>query len=45
LPIEKNPLPFGERIKVRGDKYFAECRLPIEKNSSTLRGEDKGEGG
>jgi len=26
---KKFPLPSGERIKVRGDKYIVDCRLPI----------------
>jgi len=26
---KKFPLPCGERIKVRGDKYIADCRMSI----------------
>jgi len=29
LQFEKIPLPCGERKKVRGDKYIADCRLLI----------------
>jgi hypothetical protein len=32
---QKNPLPFGERVRVRGSSFFY---------SSPLGGEDKGEG-